>query len=170
MERFVRSVEIALQSQNWYGALSTALTLPDICGRLSDPTASTKFRYVAWFDKYMLPKYESFIGANRQHHVFLSGRDCYSLRCSILHEGGDSIAEQSARQALDRFHFVSPRPNWTVHCNQSDSVLQLQVDIFCHDICAGVRHWMADVAADTRIGERMGGLLIVHSLENEFAI
>jgi len=138
MERFIRSVEIALDSKDWYGALSTALTLPDICGRLSDPTATTKTRYVAWFDEYMLPRYESYVGADRHHHVFLSGRDCYALRCSYLHEGGDSIAEQSARQALHRFHFVSPRPNWTVHCNQSDSVLQLQVDVFCQSYCLKV--------------------------------
>ena len=33
MKRFTNSIIIALQVENWYGALTLALTLPDICGR-----------------------------------------------------------------------------------------------------------------------------------------
>lgn len=31
------------------------------------------------------------------------------------------------------------------HCNQVGAVLQLQVDRFCEDICAGVDEWMQAV-------------------------
>ncbi len=168
MQRFINSVDTALAAGDWYGALSTALTLPDICGRLSNPSQTTKARYVVWFDQYILAKYTSRVGADHQLHVFLSARDCYALRCSYLHEGGDSIAEQSARDALERFHFVAPHPGSQVHMNQSNTALQLQVDLFCRDLCDGVHAWLADTAADAGVGDRMKALLTIHSLAGGF--
>ncbi len=35
MERFTRAIEKSIKSENWYAALTLALTIPDICGRLS---------------------------------------------------------------------------------------------------------------------------------------
>lgn len=32
MKRFTDSIRNALSNKDWYGALSTALTLPDVCG------------------------------------------------------------------------------------------------------------------------------------------
>ena len=159
MERFTSAVYLALDNENWYGALAVALTLPDICGRLENPDSGSKQRYVAWFDRYMLDRYSH----PRFPHVFLCGEDCYALRCSYLHEGGNNIEEQRARKALRDFHFIAPRPGATIHLNQYNDTLQLQTDIFCRDICDGVQRWSQEVLqANPTVQERAKGLLVVH--------
>jgi len=101
-------------------------------------------------------------------HVFLCGKDCYALRCSYLHEGGDNILGQTrARKALDDFHFITPPGNGnSIHCNQSNSTLQLQVDIFARGMADSVDAWAAAVALDAQIQERMKVLLTVHDSSN----
>ena len=169
MERFIGSVREALNDKNWYGALTTSLTMPDICGRLESPQVGSRRRYVNWFDHYLIDRYTRLSGGNA--HVFLCGDDCYALRCSYLHEGGNSIEEQRARKALRNFHFVAPRRNWTVHLNQANETLQLQVDIFCEDICEATERWNREVLQrDAAVQERAKGLLTVHSMEGGFVL
>lgn len=94
--------------------------------------------------------------------MFLSPSDCYALRCALLHEGRAEITEQRAREALDRFHFIEPPKSGMVHCNQSDNVLQLQVDIFCQDIINALRAWINDTKSNTDIQQRLSGVLKVY--------
>lgn len=162
MHRFVQAVRDAVATDNWYGALALALTLPDICARMENPIESSRSRYVQWFDRYMAHRYRSNIGPCRQSHVFLSGDDCYALRCSYLHEGSDDITSQRVRAVLDRFHFTAPEPGSYVHRNQTDSVLQLQIDVFCKDICESVDQWSAEIVSQPEVAERLRGLLEVH--------
>ena len=65
-----------------------------------------------------------------EEHVFLSGADCYALRCAFLHEGRDEITDQRAGEVLDAFAFVVPPAGSAIHSNQNNQTLQLQVDIF----------------------------------------
>jgi len=119
-----------------------ALTLPDICGRLENPHAKSEKRFIAWWDKYLLAKYSSVVRG--RPHIFLAGGDAYSLRCAFLHEGADETVAQRARVALTKFHFITPPSGGVLHNNQINSILQLQVDIFCNDIAQGVTQWVAD--------------------------
>lgn len=162
MRRFTDSIRKALTAQDWYGALSTAVTLPDVCGRLENPTMKSQERYVHWFNAWLKPEYTSVIGAGKKEHTFLHGEDCYALRCSYLHEGGSNIEEQKAQVALTNFHFITPPPTGSVHCNQVNNVLQLQVDIFCNQIAAAVDRWAESVTGDTDIQQRMRNLLVIH--------
>ncbi|WP_395659779.1 hypothetical protein [Nocardioides sp.] len=143
MQHLIRAARQAVQQGNWYAALSLALTLPDICGKLENPSHRSRQRYVTWCDAYLVPKYTHLIGSDREPHVFLHGDDCYALRCAVLHEGADDILEQHARKALTAFRFVTPpRGGGQIHCNQINSILQLQVDVFCEDVCQGVDTWI----------------------------
>jgi hypothetical protein len=144
MERFLSSLENALKDKNWYAALFIGLALPDICGKLETPNNSVGDRYRAWVKKYLEPKYTLKIGPEKQKHIFLSAEDCYALRCSYLHEGTDDITEQKARKILESFLFIEPPNKGSIHLNQSNQKLQLQVDIFCNDIIAGVKQWIID--------------------------
>lgn len=162
MKRFTDAVRSAVATKNWYGALAMALTLPDVCGRLEQPTVGSGARYAQWFGQWVQPIYTHLVGAAREPHVFLSGADCYALRCSYLHEGGGDIAHQRARQVLDDFHFITPPQSGMVHCNQANSTLQLQVDIFCGDVAAAVDRWAASVVDDQDIQTRMKDLLVIH--------
>ncbi|MBE9178716.1 hypothetical protein IQ268_09100 [Oculatella sp. LEGE 06141] len=159
MERFIEAIESALESKNWYAALSLALLLPDICGKLQFPAQATGPRYKAWFDKYVCPTYT--IGS----HVFLGSGDCYALRCSFLHEGGDDITAQRARVALDKFRFTVPDSQGNRrHCNHLDNVLELEVGEFCRDMCKGARVWEVDVAEDNDVQERKSTLLSIQTV------
>jgi hypothetical protein len=144
MIRFTLAIEKSLQEKNWYAALALALALPDICANVCSPNEGSQRRYVQWYNQYMLSKYTSYIGPRKEEHVFLLGEDCYALRCALLHEGTHEITEQRAKQVLESFSFIVPPEGGTVHMNQHNDSLQLQVDIFCRDICSSVHNWLAD--------------------------
>jgi len=163
MKRFTTAIRAAADAENWYAALSMALSLPDVCGRLEQPSVGSKKRYVAWFQKWIEPKYTLRIGHPGTLHVFLCGEDCYALRCSYHHEGGGNIVEQGrARKALRDFHFTTPPRNGTVHMNQVGDTLQLQVDIFANDMATAVDAWSTAVACEADIQGRLAALLTVH--------
>ncbi|NOT66114.1 MAG: hypothetical protein HOP06_08840 [Methylotenera sp.] len=162
MHRFTDSIRKSIQANDWYGALSTALTLPDVCGRLEKPNSGSQARYVDWFRVWVQSKYTSEVGPNRIKRVFLHGEDCYALRCCYLHEGGSNIEMQRAQKALEDFHFITPIPGCHIHCNQSNNTLQLQVDIFCNDIADSVDQWLSSVNDDADIRKRINNLLIIH--------
>jgi hypothetical protein len=143
MIRFTQAIEKSLNEENWYSALALALALPDICANVCSPNEGSQRRYVKWYNQHMLPKYTSHVGPDRTEHVFLKGEDCYALRCALLHEGTHDISEQRAQQVIENFSFVVPPAGWTVHMNQNGNVLQLQVDVFCRDICSSVHQWLA---------------------------
>ncbi len=145
MKHLTRAVQLAVENKNWYAALITALTLPDIAGWVDSPCDFSSKRYAAWFKRFVQPKYTHQIGPKKVEHVFLSGNDCYALRCAILHEGRDVITDQKAKDALDRFQFLAPPKSLLVHMNQSDTRLQLQVDCFCQDVVDGVLEWLTQL-------------------------
>lgn len=164
MDQFLAATESALQSSNWYAALLVALALPDIAGWVNDPVAGSRARYAAWVEQYLSPTYTSEIGADHVQHKFLSGDDCYALRCSLLHEGRDEIAHQRAQDALDRFQFTAPTHGLIAHRNQVGAKLQLQVDVFCRDICQAIRIWLASIpAGDRDRRHRLGQLAVIHA-------
>ena len=166
MKRFSDSIKYAVNSKNWLGALSLSLTMPDICGRLENPTLKSGARYVPWFEKWVQPKYSHRIGPDRRLCIFMTGEDCYALRCSYLHEGGDDISTQKIRKAIDSFHFIAPRNGMMIHCNKSNDKLQLQVDIFSLDIADAVERWSDSVKENTDIQERIKSLIVVHNSDD----
>lgn len=143
MEQYVKEVRLNLKYHNYYSALMVALTLPDICGHIERPYLSTRERYIAWYDQYMLKHYRHFFAGNEI--VFLSGGDFYALRCSLLYQGEDNIERQTAREVLRRFQFVQPKPGSYVHNNRIGDRIQLQVDVFCKHIIDGVEAWIEAV-------------------------
>lgn len=163
MDRFIDAINKSVETANWFSALTLALTMPDICGRLEDPSLGSGARYKKWWEIYMLPNYQRTNAIDGRQITFLSGGDAYALRCSYLHEGGADISLQKARVALDNFHFVYPEPNTEMHCNKVNNVLQLQVDIFAAQMCSAVREWDADVSGKQEIQVRKSGLLRIRS-------
>jgi len=169
VQHLTDAVRAAVAQQNWHAALALSLALPDICGFLEKPGDGSQRRYVAWCNQHLVPRYTTSFG-DAQPHVFLSGEDCYALRCAYLHEGADEIVRQRARKALDAFVFVAPPPDWTIHCNQSGAKLQLQVNIFCEDVCQGVDAWSTAVlSSNPQAQARLPELLTVHTFEGGFS-
>lgn len=151
MKRFTKSLRSSVQNQDWYVALASALTLPDVCGRLINPNQGSAVRYAAWFDSWVAPGY-TFVIPGVGAHCFLTGSDCYALRCSYLHEGGGEIAHQRARKALDYFHFiVPPEDENIIHKNLLGDTLQLQVDKFCLELADAVDRWAHSVEGNEEV-------------------
>lgn len=163
MERLTNAIKMAVENKNWYGALTMALTLPDICGHIETPEKGSKVRYVDWYNRYMLNKYTYFLGTDKEEHIFLRGEDCYALRCSYLHQGGSNIENQRARQALSDFLFIDPpESGGLMHLNQFNNALQLQVDIFCLDMANSVEEWAnTEVQNSEEYQSRINNELIV---------
>jgi hypothetical protein len=165
MDDLIKALEAALQNENWYGALFVALTVPDICGYLETLKESISGRYKRWFKKYM-PLYASYVGGESTRKIFLSPSDCYALRCALIHQGGEVVKEQKARETLERFHFTEPSPNIQIHCIViNDNILQLQVDIFCRDVLNGFKKWCQDTQNTPDIKHRIDIALKVYPLK-----
>ena len=165
MENLIRSVELSLDHKNWYSALTLALILPDIAGKIEFTNLSSGKRYAQWFENYMIDNYKSNIGPDRTEHIFLSGNDCYALRCAYLHEGKSNISGQRASDVLEDFEFLIPPKGSTIHKNQLNNKLQLQVDIFCRDILNGINKWLEDVYCDTEKQNKLSGFLKLFELK-----
>jgi hypothetical protein len=110
MQRFVKAVRKSVEDANWYSALSLALLLPDLCGYLEAPKDASAVRYARWFQQWLGPTYSvvsRYPGEGTR--VFLSGNDCYALRCALSHQGADDITAQRAQQVIEKFQFVASR-------------------------------------------------------------
>ncbi len=170
MQNFIKATKKAMDNKNWYAALALALTMPDICGRLEDPMKKSKERFIHWFNRYLLPHYQGQVGPGLDvpPHTFLSGEDCYALRCAFLHQGEFQIEDQPVQQVLEKFSFTIPHPNWDMDVNQKGPILQLQVAIFCQRVCHAVEQWLIDVQEKTAIQTRIYKLASIADLQGPF--
>ena len=146
MQHLVDSTRQAVRDQNWYAALTLALTLPDIAAKLDGRAGGSERRYVSWFDDYLAANYrDQLLEANECYaDQMFEGGDCYALRCAYLHEGDFDFSDHRARNALERIHFVVMLPGEVFHCNLwDDTKLYLQVDLFCEEVCLAVEKWLS---------------------------
>jgi hypothetical protein len=156
MDHLVHAVRDAVRQQNWYAAVSLALTLPDICGRIDDETSSSTKRYVAWWNANLLAEYT--MQTHRGPHVFLTGEDCYALRCAFLHQGAFDVLDQRVRQVLTRLQFLVPPGNNVMHKIGAGGWLALQVSEFCEDVCRAVERWQVTANQVPEKAQRIASL------------
>jgi len=160
MENVLKSIENSLKNKNWYSALVLSLILPDICGRFEDNNKSSSQRYTEWFEKYLGKEYKD----------YLSGNDCYALRCSLLHEGMNEITQQRARELLNYIVFI---PNGSHRVKMSNNfvndakydgkeTLLLSVLNFSQDMIEATKQWIKEKSPDT------SEMLEIH--ENGFSV
>jgi hypothetical protein len=162
MKNLLYALKRCVHDRNWYGAITIALTLPDICGSIDSPGKNnSEKRSVAWFDRYVGHAY--MIEVNGVKAVFMTGRDCYALRCAALHQGTFDVSDQRARDVVDRFilHHSELMP---IHKVRLDKKLVVDITTFCLDIAAGVEAWEAEVMLDddNRRRSRIASLLPLH--------
>jgi hypothetical protein len=163
MQHLIDSVRRSIAETNWYATLCGALTLPDVAAKVDGRPkrdSQKKHRYATWFDDYIGPKYKRFNRWTSTLDVFLSGDDCYALRCAFLHEAEFDITGQSAQLVLERFEFTAPiAPGSSMHLNKSrGTVLQLQVDVFGEDICLATEEWLAKRGNDPAVAQAISSL------------
>lgn len=150
MKSIIASVELSLQTENWYSALIVALTLPDIAGKIEYPDeSSSSKRYANWFERYCGSKYIFEVPSTKFETLSLSGFGCYALKCAFLHEEKSEVSDEKKRQVSEDFVFIAPLPTCNIiHRLYINKKLQLQVDIFVRDILNGIRIWLMDLTAE----------------------
>lgn len=136
MHDLIEQINKAMDSNLYYLALYTALTLPDICAALeSNNGKATGDKYKDWFNRYISPKYKG----------NLTGEECYCIRCSLLHQG----ITQHNRSNYSRILFIEPSVNnnmgLMVHNNILEDALNIDIKTFCNDIINAVNTWLNDV-------------------------
>lgn len=136
MRTLITQAREAADSRSYYLSLFATLALPDICAAMSSSDGQTnRTRYIAWFDENVAPKYTA--GPNRAPS--LTGADCYYYLCSILHQG----SSQHPQSSYSRILFVEPGVTKNVfHNNVMNDALNLDVRLFCHDVCDGAEKWL----------------------------
>lgn len=170
MKQFVDAVRRAVDEKNWYAALSLALTLPDIASKIEHPEVKGSVRYAAWCDVYLTPKYTSSAGYGHKNRTWMTGLDTYSLRCAVLHQGIDQVAPGEVEDRVRGFRFLAPRPGWRVHQNSTNGRLQLQVDIFCLDICDAVDAWWISSSRLPLVSDRVASLMKIEPPAGELRL
>ena len=156
MQDLIAAVNKSCAQQNWYAALYMALTMPDICAKLEDPTSTESGkRYRAWFDTHLKPTYKSPFHGPDFH--FLNAGDLWALRCSLLHEGTDEITHQKSREVLRKFKFTTQ----SMHCGQMHDVLVLNVSSFCSEMIAAVEQWLVAKGSQPDIRERLSEMAVI---------
>lgn len=186
MERFITSIRKAVEDKNWFSALFLSLAVPDICGALENPPTGKRGevgeRYRDWFNKYLQTKYDP---ANLYELVLsrdpkaiermdeqgikylknmppnegcsFTASDCYRFRCKCLHQG---LIE---KEGGEKFLFITPPPNGNViHGGSFKGMYQLQIDVFCNDVCIAVEQWCEDVKDSEAICGRINELINIH--------
>ncbi len=162
MKNLLDALRRCVQDKNWYGAITIALTLPDICGSIDTPgKGNSERRSVAWFDKYVAHAYR--VEVDGAKFVFMTGGDCYALRCAALHQGSFDVSDQRARDVVDKF-ILHHSELIGIHNVRQGKKLVIDIATFCLDIAAGVGAWEADVARDPDDRRRSGiaSLLPLH--------
>ena len=129
MKKFIEQIKKAYTNDMYYLALNSSLILPDICGALeSDNGIAHKDKYIKWFNTYIAPKYND----------FLNGEDCYYFRSSIIHQH----STYNKRNKYSKIIFIEPTNNNIIfHNNIINDALNIDIKIFCEDMCQGVEKW-----------------------------
>ncbi len=138
MRDLINQARAAADSRAYYLSLFAALTLPDICGAMSSADGrAERSRYIAWFDKYVAPRYT--VGPERTPSF--SGSDCYYYRCALLHQG----SSQHPKSSYTRVLFVELGATSNVfHNNVLNDALNIDVRQFCHDVLNGAEQWLRE--------------------------
>lgn len=88
----INEINQAIRYELYNCALSLALTLPDICGKVEFPNEfSPGKRYKDWFSLYAVPNFtveaSKLPSSEIASYTWLSAEECWALRCAFLHAG-----------------------------------------------------------------------------------
>lgn len=137
MRTLIAQTRKAVESELYYLALMSALTIPDIAGALEASNGNAiGRRYAAWYEKWVHPRLMENRGTNNP----LSGRQCYDYRCAMLHQGRSQVRNAAYRNIM----FVEPgQPHYGLHYSLvADKVLMIQLNEFIAEILDGCELWL----------------------------
>lgn len=124
INELVKQINKSLENDCYMTALTTALILPDACGKAAySDIKSSRERYIKWYDEY-IGKYEKNPDSSEEM-PYLSGNVVWELRCSLLHECNPNVSKE--KNDIDCFELL-----WqgTKSCSfsMSSSMVQTSAD------------------------------------------
>lgn len=112
----------------YFIALTSALTIPDVCGALESETGvAKKEKYAAWFDTWVGPRYQN----------GFDGEYCCGLRNTMLHQG----RLNPEKQKFSRVAFVEPGAGVYMHGGTPNNILTIDLMTFVDDMTQGAIAW-----------------------------
>lgn len=94
IERLIKEVESCLKNELYMSALTTVLTLPDICGKAEFPKLKNGERYREWLEQYVC----------LQDFNKIRSEEIYKLRNSMLHQGAPTTKKEG--EDIDEFELL----------------------------------------------------------------
>ena len=133
----LEQIEKCVNLELYYVAIMACLAIPDIAGAVESCNGRANgAKYESWFDKYAAPKYQV-CGEN-----LLTGVVCYSLRCSMLHQG--KIAHKQVEKYSDIiFCEISQTDSlFNPYLLTNKKVLLIEPKTFCHNMVCAAYDWL----------------------------
>jgi hypothetical protein len=164
MTKYKQALEHAVNSENWYAAMTLSLTLPDICGAIDKPGKyNSRERYSEWFDRFLGGEY-SMTKPDGSRNYFMTGGDCYALRCAFLHEGSADVSKKRAENIVKDTFILHHSKVVALHKIRQGGKLLIDMKVFCFDIISGVTKWEQEVysESDQRRRTAISSLLSLH--------
>lgn len=93
-----------LKDKHYLGALSLALSIPDICGSVEQPdNINVAQRYKEWYRKN-IGKYENLlnVASNSEEYPWIDEDIVYSIRCNIFHEGLPKVNASQVKRDINK--------------------------------------------------------------------
>lgn len=145
-ETILGNIRDCLDGQMFYAALVVSLTIPEVCASLeAQGGRGNNERYKKWYTEYLSLSYPN-----------LTADDCYSLRCSVLHQG--KLGRPGMQYSRVLFTIPNSR-NIVLHNNIINDALNLDVVHFCNDVIAAARNWLAAKHDDVCVIENLPNLV-----------
>lgn len=155
LEDLMTETREALDSNCYVAALSLALTVPYVCGRIYKPNLSDKERYIAWFQDY-IGMYEHDVEQSEDKYPYPSGDLIFALEQTIHKSGNASIEGDYCDFKLDDFKLIieQKRPFDSLYTGESGTetdingnvkyTLQINIRDFCSKIIWLAEHFDKD--------------------------
>ncbi|MEG5996918.1 hypothetical protein [Enterobacter ludwigii] len=167
MKEYIDSVFESLAKENYHAALFSALSLPDICGKMETPNEGNGARAKRWFAENLKSKYypescyEHLMATNPEMAKHMQPDQLEVLKSQPLSVKFDDAAFWKLRNA-----FLHEASDWAgklkihithggSHLNMANGALQLSSVQLCTDIANAANIWLEKVKESPEVWERI---------------
>lgn len=152
MSQFLEKIDAvrkAYELELYEPALALALTLPDICSAIENPTVTkVTERYIDWSNKHIFYENPTNVDEN------FAGAALYQLRCHFLHSGDSGLykntGDPTTRVYISEFELMKPKKN-----EEGVGELLIQASV-----------WMDDQTQERSFSVKMGIRYIIEEICN----
>lgn len=131
MEELLTKIKKALECKLYLVALQSTLTIPDICAKLTIGKGDVhKSDYINWYE------------GNIKNKQGLTGQECYSFRCAMLHEGRMRHKEMEHSRII----FLVPNDEYIFSGNifrniNGQNAINIDLVSFCNEMINCALKW-----------------------------